>query len=240
MCKYEQSWMDLDRPLNLVERDEHLNYSLAKARSLRMCFTANAMPNSGWREVESFARDFGEYLKTNCPERLTRFSELVAEPGFPRGAVGTDGDPEEIMASVRLAVVDRVIEFVEELRDKVRKQLSNLVPASALSPDRSDGEVDFENGCSKYLPGLRWSKDLRSLFWNEEEYSLTASQAAILEVLIKASITGVRDVSSSYILEESGCSKSRVPDILKRSVLWKTLVVQGGTKGTLRLNLRSS
>jgi hypothetical protein len=87
-------------------------------------------------------------------------------------------------------------------------------------------------------PEFTHSADYRSITWKNERYSLTGQQAAIVKVMYETWERGNPELGDGSILEDAGCTKtSRLRDTFRNSPLWGTLIVEGKTKGSHRLNL---
>lgn len=88
-------------------------------------------------------------------------------------------------------------------------------------------------------PYFTFSPDFRSVNYNGEVYALTSSLAKIVEILYNAWEKGTPEVSTAYISEqmEGLLATSDLRDSYRKSKIWKTLLVSGTTKGTLRLNI---
>jgi hypothetical protein len=82
------------------------------------------------------------------------------------------------------------------------------------------------------------SADYRSVAFRGKNFSLTARQAKMIEILHKAHANGNPDISTDYIMAELETKGSRWQDTFKSSLgARKALIATGARKGTLRLNL---
>ena len=81
------------------------------------------------------------------------------------------------------------------------------------------------------------SEDYRSVVFKNRQYTLTRNQSAVVRVLDQARMAGHPDVAESKLLESIGARTSRVRDSFRKSLIWRTLIIQGARKGTYRLNL---
>lgn len=82
------------------------------------------------------------------------------------------------------------------------------------------------------------SIDYRSVVIHGIEYSLTARQAQIVQILHEANVNGHTDISIAQILEQIETPNGRWQDTFRTNVeAKKALIASGGRKGTLRLNL---
>jgi hypothetical protein len=81
------------------------------------------------------------------------------------------------------------------------------------------------------------SPDFRSVVFEGKVYCFTATQAKIIEVLWEAWENGTPSIGAAYLLEAAEAKSSRLVDIFRGSPAWGTLVVDGESKGTKRLNL---
>ena len=83
------------------------------------------------------------------------------------------------------------------------------------------------------------SPDYRSLTHRGKNYSLTAQQAHVIQILHDAYRSGNRELSGDYIMEEIGTRNSELRDTFRKSnpAAWKALIQRGAKRGTYRLNL---
>ena len=79
------------------------------------------------------------------------------------------------------------------------------------------------------------SPDFRSIRWEGDLFSFTASQAVVIKGLWEASMEGTPDVGDAYLLELAGSEGSRLRDVFKNNPAWATLIVDGQTKGSHRI-----
>lgn len=94
---------------------------------------------------------------------------------------------------------------------------------------------------------FKHSDDFRSVTLNDEIFSLTYQQAQVVEILYEAYKNGPSELGQEHILGRLGTSTSRLIDTFKyqdkktgkkkTSKAWKILIVSGGTKGSVRLNI---
>lgn len=70
-------------------------------------------------------------------------------------------------------------------------------------------------------------------------YSFTSTQAACLKRLWEAWVNGTPDISGAALLEAADAQSSRLVDIFRNNLAWRTLIVPGATKGTYRLAVPS-
>jgi hypothetical protein len=81
------------------------------------------------------------------------------------------------------------------------------------------------------------SPDFRSVHWFGTDYSFTPIQAACVENLWQGWANSTPDISQAYLLGKIGTKAKRVDDLLKMNSAWRTMIVRGNTKGTLRLQI---
>ena len=89
---------------------------------------------------------------------------------------------------------------------------------------------DFIPSDADHGPDFRW------VLWNDEEYRFTPKQARVVELLWKLAEEQIPEVSGAYILAELELNGARIDRIFGGHPAWGTLIVQGGTRGTYRLN----
>lgn len=82
------------------------------------------------------------------------------------------------------------------------------------------------------------SNDYRSVTLSGIPFSLTSRQAQVIGILHEHHENGTPDVGTDHILVELGSKNSRLRDTFRTNqTAWKTLIRQGGKRGTVRLNL---
>jgi len=90
---------------------------------------------------------------------------------------------------------------------------------------------------------FRASPDYRSVNWCGEEISLSPMRAHVVEILHQAFLNGTPDVSQHYILETIGTTSTSLKEVFqekdKESRIRGRLIIQGRTKGTVRLHIPS-
>jgi hypothetical protein len=79
------------------------------------------------------------------------------------------------------------------------------------------------------------SPDFRSVTWNDDRYSFTAKQAAIVEHLWSAFGRGVPDVGDGTLLELVDSQGARVSHVFRDHPAWDVMIIPGATRGTRRL-----
>lgn len=79
------------------------------------------------------------------------------------------------------------------------------------------------------------SPDFRWVTWFGTDYQFTPTQAHIVATLWKAWRERTYDVGHSFLLDEAGSEVSRLLDAFKKHPAWKTMIIEGTTKGTARL-----
>ena len=78
------------------------------------------------------------------------------------------------------------------------------------------------------------SLDFRSVRWYGTKHAFTASQANCVRLLWEAWSNETPDVGNDTIAESA--EVSRIADLFRAHLAWGTMIVQGDTKGTLRLS----
>jgi len=99
------------------------------------------------------------------------------------------------------------------------------------SPPRNEA---FMSGDSA---AFRISVDGRTIWFGGKERTLTSRQAEVVQLLYSSHKSRTSALSQDYLMEEIGSPGSRLRDLFRKSPLWGTLIVRGGTKGTFRLNI---
>jgi len=86
---------------------------------------------------------------------------------------------------------------------------------------------------------FKHSVDYRSIWFQGKQYSLTTRQAQVVEMLHELYKNGTPETSLAHILDRLGTPNSRLRDTFKNTPLWGKgkLIVAGGRRGTVRLNL---
>lgn len=80
------------------------------------------------------------------------------------------------------------------------------------------------------------SDDFRSVTWNGETYSFSASQAAVVKVLWEHYYRGTPEISSASLFELAGIASERPSVVFRSHPAFNNMIVRGSTKGTLRLS----
>ncbi|MCE5314044.1 MAG: hypothetical protein ABFD49_07215 [Armatimonadota bacterium] len=100
----------------------------------------------------------------------------------------------------------------------------------ALDMDKSN--ILSLNGVFFYSP------DFRCVLLNDREFTLTPSQAHVIQILCEAYRNGTPDISKDYIMVEIGSSSDRLRDIFnKDNDVFYCLIRLGNKRGTYRLNI---
>lgn len=113
-------------------------------------------------------------------------------------------------------------------------RLSKATPPSA---DESDAAID-----DKPPPKFAHSEDYRSVRWDGNVFPFTGNQAACVRVWWETHVKGVPDIGDETVLERAGVENSvRIRDVFKdkgrKHSAWGTMIVEGKTKATHRLNV---
>ena len=80
------------------------------------------------------------------------------------------------------------------------------------------------------------SLDFRSVHWFGADHTFTATQAACVKVLWEAWQNGTPDVGQETVIDKAGAETKRLDHVFRAHPAFGTMIVQGGTKGTFRLN----
>jgi hypothetical protein len=131
---------------------------------------------------------------------------------------------------------------IERLKKRVEQQTLRLVRKQRRTSLRTRSSNAAEVPLSTH-PGsgtetrFAHSLDFRTVVLNGETYRLTSRQAQVVEILHFEHQQGPAEVGTAYILDRLGTPNSRLQDTFKRLEGWRTLIVPGKKRGTVRLNL---
>lgn len=81
----------------------------------------------------------------------------------------------------------------------------------------------------------RHSPDFRSVHWDGTDHAFTANQAAIVKQLWEAYENGTPDVGGDTLLVGADADTKQIKDVFKKHPAWRSMIVEGSTKGTYRL-----
>ncbi len=84
---------------------------------------------------------------------------------------------------------------------------------------------------ARTVPPALHSEDFRSVHWFGTDYCFTATQAACVGVLWRAWENKTPEVSQELVLAGADSESGRLSDVFGGSEAWKTMIVQGTTKG---------
>ena len=94
-------------------------------------------------------------------------------------------------------------------------------------PGNVQGETAFRAG-----------DDYRCVWKDGQEFTLTTSQAAVIQCLHEHHERGTPDVGQVHLLDRAGVRSKRLTHVFKNNMTaWKTLVATGDRKGTYRLDI---
>lgn len=104
-----------------------------------------------------------------------------------------------------------------------------LVPIVLAAPHAEPPAVDrnFE---------LQPGKGFRSLRVGLRLFSFTAAQSKAVEVLYDAWMSGAPDVPDSDLLRAVNTDATRMVDVFRNCEAWGTIIVEGQTRGTHRID----
>ena len=143
---------------------------------------------------------------------------FVAAPVAP-GIVIPPGYPAQLM--------ERKL-YNQRKLDELHRELRLSEPSSGSRAMRVDQyrQEDFTH-----------SPDYRSVRFKAKLFTLTTSQAAVVQTLDENMLNGTPDVSGEGLIEVADSSGSRLRDIFKANKeAWKALITKGTRKGTYRIN----
>lgn len=127
--------------------------------------------------------------------------------------VGDDDDELDAMARERFRVVDSASACLT---------LADLLPVDSPNADTP--------------APARYSPDFRSVHWYGTDYEFTATQAAVVKTLWESWEKGTPVVGDATLLTDAGATGDRLRDFFRNCPAWGTMIVDGGTKGSSRLN----
>ena len=81
------------------------------------------------------------------------------------------------------------------------------------------------------------SVDYRSVNLRGRQFFLTPLQANAVQILHEDFLNGTPDIGQHALLEEIGSPQERLSHVFRRSDVWGELIVEGKTKGTVRLKI---
>ena len=133
----------------------------------------------------------------------------------------------------RHAKLLRARQRAENLGFPVVRRVTDLAPQPpAVSTDPEPPQP------SSGVPEFRAAKDYKLVYLGDQEFSLTSTQAEVVEILREAYLqTGIPELGQDYIRERLGWKETRVRDVFKRSRAWGKLISSGKTPGSVRLIL---
>jgi hypothetical protein len=168
---------------------------------------------------------------------------------FPRVSTGTTWELSDVekQVSEKLAEHEELMQFLQ-LELVTRGETSHFdqtipadSPASARITTDPAVAATTTSDSTPQTGEFIHSDDFRSIRWLGKEYSLTTGQAQVMQMLWEANCHGTSELSEAYILERLGSPASRLADTFRQrepqSELWGSLIVRGGTRGAVRLNL---
>jgi hypothetical protein len=79
------------------------------------------------------------------------------------------------------------------------------------------------------------SPDCRSVRWGGTQFTFTANQAAVVELLSEARRHGTPDIGGDTLLYRTQVDSKRLRDVFRGHPAWNTMIVEGETKGAHRL-----
>jgi len=120
---------------------------------------------------------------------------------------------------------------LERAREEIVLQLNKRGSLKTRTEDSEARTTDRAAGSFTH------SEDYRSVTLQGKPYTLTTSQAAIVQMLHEELQHGTPELGQAYILERLGTPNSRLRDTFKGPELWGKLIVRGKKRGTYRLNL---
>ncbi len=148
---------------------------------------------------------------------------------FQAWEAGTPDVPDSMLLratgseAVRLADVFRACDaWGKILTEGETRGTHRLAPRSGAAPAAPAAEL------------LR-GPEFRSVRWGGECFSFTAPQARAVQALYAAWEAGTPDVPDTTALHACGSEAAKLADVFRGSAAWRTLIIEGGTRGTHRL-----
>jgi hypothetical protein len=151
----------------------------------------------------------------------------IASEGVRGQRDGKDVPLEEVVAS-NVAVV-RLDQSGPPIPATTLSKLEHHAAILFREVKNAIGSVSPESNC-------RHSRDFRSVVWYGTSYSFTSTQAPAVKILWEAWSNGTPEVGQLSILESIGSESRRLSDLFANSPAWKTMIVDGKTKGAYCLS----
>jgi hypothetical protein len=129
------------------------------------------------------------------------------------------------------------LEDLKEYIENISKKLNIDFPLPPLLFPGTQEEKRSTDGEEK-APSFTPSPDFRSVKKGDKRFSLSTSQAAVIETLFEEYQRGTLDISQEHLLERAGSKGNRLRDLFKQNMeAWNNLIMQGKRKGLFRLNI---
>src|SRR5262245_25510097 len=215
-------------------------------------------PRAGIKLGNQPERTFGRLCDENLADLLFPLTvnyllaqaELLIEhhyPSLPECAVvrhwrdelwklSVQSEREHLWGShlILLCHADRLPEFVDLDR---HRQLHECICHELTRATRAiqDAAGHLREMVETGTPDARHSLDFRSVHWFGRDFAFTPNQAACVKVLWGAWANGTPDVGDPTLLTAADCGSDRLVDVFKHNPAWGTMIVNGSTKGSSRL-----
>jgi len=102
--------------------------------------------------------------------------------------------------------------------------------AARVAGDTAIGGFDLDTG-------FRYSHDFRSVQHRGTRYGFQTLPAAAVQLLFEAHKAGTPDLSDAWVMERIGSKQAGLKGVFDGHTAWGTLIVEGETRGTHRLEL---
>lgn len=126
----------------------------------------------------------------------------------------------------------RCLNGLDTILEKLSQILDKRLPMYAAAEAE---ECASPTGEKNDLGPARHSGDFRSVHWYGEYYFFTANQARVVRILWEAWKHGTPEVGDAYLLTEADVSGDRLANLFRGNRAWGTMIVDGSTRGTSRL-----
>jgi hypothetical protein len=183
------------------------------------------LPQPGTKEFDRRNGNYGAEIARNARRLSGRFHRLVREsPG--------EAPPDELERR-------RFLAELEMERCAAINRLEALAGSSLTPQARGRRHRARRPGATSRAGGqCSHGDDFRDVTWRGVRHAFTGNQAAVVGVLWKHWVSGNPDVSQER-LQEGADTEQRIRDVFKRGrrmhPAWRTMIVPGATRGTLRL-----
>ena len=164
-----------------------------------------------------------------------RIDEICAEGDSGRVVLMKRAEPWDEAERRRRVQID-LEELGRQLLENSRTLAEHWRPLFSLLRLVANVVVQGRNLESHY-DQFTHSVDYRSVNLRGRQFFLTPLQAHAVQILHEDFLNGTPDIGQHALLEEIGSPQERLSHVFRRSDVWGELIVEGKTKGTVRLNI---